>query len=135
MQADSLPSEPPGKPGHTSWCMVINKMYPHLCKELITTERLTQHPYLIPGGTGVKNLPANAGRCKRRGFSPWAGKIPWRRAWQPVPLFLLGESHGQRSLVGCSSLGHKELDITEVTQHTCMHAPLSYIQPDFCLTM
>ena len=44
----------------------------------------------------VKNLPANAGRHKRWGFDPWVGKIPWRRAWQPTPVFLPGESHGQR---------------------------------------
>ena len=50
--------------------------------------------------TEVKNLPANAGRCKRRGFNPWVGKIPWRRKWQPTPVFLPGEFHGQRSLVG-----------------------------------
>ena len=37
---------------------------------------------------------------KRIGFDPWAGKIPWRRAWQPTPWFLPGESHGQRSLPG-----------------------------------
>jgi len=48
-----------------------------------------------------KNLPANTGD-KRPGFSPWVGKIPWRRAWQPTPVFLPGESHGQRSLVGYS---------------------------------
>ena len=38
-------------------------------------------------------------RCKRCGFSPWVGKLPWRRAWQPAPVFLPRESHGQRSLV------------------------------------
>ena len=43
------------------------------------------------GGLVVKNLPANAGD------DPWDGKI-WRRAWQPIPVFLPGESHGQRSL-------------------------------------
>ena len=50
----------------------------------------------------VKNPPANAGdrRCR---FNPWDGKIPWRRAWQPTPVFLTGEFHGQRSLVGYSS--------------------------------
>ena len=36
----------------------------------------------------------------RRGFDPWVRKIPWRRTWQPNPVFLLGESHGQRSVVG-----------------------------------
>ena len=40
--------------------------------------------------------------CKRHRFDPWVGKIPWRRAWQPTPVFLPGESHGQRNLAGCS---------------------------------
>ena len=48
----------------------------------------------------VKNLPASVGGCNRQGFCPWIGKIPWRRAWQPTPVFLPGESHGQRSLAG-----------------------------------
>ena len=39
-------------------------------------------------------------RHKRPGFDPWVGKIPWRRAWQPTPVFFPGESHGQRSLAG-----------------------------------
>ena len=43
----------------------------------------------------------------RPGFDPWVGKIPWRRAWQPSPVFLPGESHGQRSLVGYSPWGRK----------------------------
>ena len=41
-------------------------------------------------------------QCKRCGFNPWVRKIPWRRKRQPTPVFLLGESHGQRSLVGYS---------------------------------
>ena len=41
------------------------------------------------------------------------GKIPWRKAWQPTSVFLPGESHGQRSLVGYSPWGHKESDVTE----------------------
>ena len=47
----------------------------------------------------MKNQPANAGDIRFR-FYPWAGKIPWRRAWQPTPVFLPRESHGQSSLVG-----------------------------------
>ena len=50
---------------------------------------------------------------RRLGFSPWVGKIPWQRAWQPTSVFLPGESHGQRSLVGYSPQGCKELDMTE----------------------
>ena len=49
----------------------------------------------------VKNLPANVGRHEKQGFEPWEGKTDlWRRAWQHTPLFLPGESHGQRSLAG-----------------------------------
>ena len=48
----------------------------------------------------VKNLLANAGEVKRCSFSPWVGKIPWRRGWQSTPVFLPGEPHGLRSLVG-----------------------------------
>ena len=43
-----------------------------------------------------------AHQCRRRVFDPWVGKIPWRRKWQPTPVFLPGKSHGQRSLVGYS---------------------------------
>ena len=50
-------------------------------------------------------------------FDPWVGKIPWRRAWQPSPVLLPGESHGQRSLAGYGLLGCKESDMTEVTEH------------------
>ena len=50
----------------------------------------------------VKNLPANAEdmRCE---FDPWVRKVLWRRVWQPIPVLLPGESHGQRSLVGYST--------------------------------
>ena len=50
---------------------------------------------------------------RRPGFNPWIRKISWRREWQPVPVFLPGESHGQRSLVSCSSWGCKESDMVE----------------------
>ena len=59
---------------------------------------------------------------KRRGFDPWVGKIPYKRAWQPTLVFLPGESHGQRSLAGCSPKGPKELDMTEVTELQCPQA-------------
>ena len=62
-----------------------------------------------------------AERHKRHRFNPWVGKIPWRRKWQPAPVFLPGESHGQKSLVGYSPRGLKELDTTEwvsTAQHT-----------------
>ena len=57
----------------------------------------------------------HACQCKRHGFDPWVGTIPWRRVWQPTPVFFPGESHGQRSLAGYSPWGHRELDMTEAT--------------------
>ena len=50
---------------------------------------------------------------RRPGFDLWVGKIPWRRAWQPSPVLLPGESHGQRSLAGYSPWGRKESDTSE----------------------
>ena len=47
------------------------------------------------------------------GFNPWVGKISWRRKWQPTPVFLPGESHGWRSLIGYSPWGRKASDMTE----------------------
>ena len=63
----------------------------------------------------VKNPPAHAGDVRDVGLIPWVRKIPWRRLEQPTLLFLPGESHRQRSLVGYSPQGCKELDTTEVT--------------------
>ena len=50
---------------------------------------------------------------RRPGFNPWIGKIPWKRKWQPTPVFLPGKSHGWRSLAGYSAWGPKESDMTE----------------------
>ena len=63
----------------------------------------------------VNNPPVKAGRRKRYRFNPWVRKIPWRRAQQPTPVLLPGESHGQRSLAGYSPWGGTESDRTEVT--------------------
>ena len=63
----------------------------------------------------VKNLPAQCRSCRRPRFSPWMAKIPWRRAQQPIPVFLPGESYRERSLVGYSPESHKELDMTEAS--------------------
>ena len=51
-------------------------------------------------------------------MDPWVGKIPWRREWLPTPVFWPGEFHGERSLVGYSPWGGKELDTTDpITLH------------------
>ena len=56
-------------------------------------------------------------QCKRPSFDPWVGKIPWRRKWQPTPVFLPGKSHGQRSLAGYRLWDSKELGTTEQLTH------------------
>ena len=62
----------------------------------------------------VKNPPVDAGDADSiPGFDPWVGKIPWRRAWQPTPVLLPGESHGQRSLMGYGPWSRRESDMTE----------------------
>ena len=63
----------------------------------------------------------------RHGFSPWVRKIPWRRKWQPTPVLLPGESHGQRNLEGCSPWGHTKSDTTIATWHTQCTSCIYYI--------
>ena len=78
-----------------------------------STARIENQVDLIsepPGGSDGKVCL----QCRRPKFNPWVGKIPWRRKWQPTPVFLPGKSHGQRSLEGgYSSLSHKQSDMTE----------------------
>ena len=70
----------------------------------------------FPGGASGKEPACQCWRHKRCGFDPWVAKILWRRAWQPTPVFLPAESHGQRNLAGYSPWGSKKSDMTEVTQ-------------------
>ena len=56
-------------------------------------------------------------QCRRPGFNPCVGKLSWKRAWQPSPGFLPGESRGERSLVGYSPWGRKESDMAEAAYH------------------
>ena len=64
----------------------------------------------FPGGSNGRSICL---QCERPGFDPWVRKLPWRRKWHPTPVLLPGKSHGQRSLVGYSPWGYKELDTTE----------------------
>ena len=67
---------------------------------------------LVSWWLGSKESACNAGD----GFYPWVGKVSWRRKSQPAPVFLSGESQGQRSLACCRLWGHKELDMTKATE-------------------
>ena len=69
----------------------------------------------FPDGVSGKEPACQCRRHKRCRFDPWVGKIPWRRTWPPTPVFLPGESHGQRSLADYSPGGHTEVDMAEGT--------------------
>ena len=73
-------------------------------------------------------------QCRRHGFNPWVGNIPWRRKWQPTLLFLPGKSHGQRTiipwtivLVDYGSYGHKRVRYDLVTKQQ-LYSIGNYIQ-------
>ena len=87
------------------------------------------HPHQVlwgfPGGSDDKEFACNAGDV----FSPWVGKIPWRREWLPTPVFLPGEFHGQRNLAGYSPWGRKESDMTERLTYTHTHTHTHTLPP------
>ena len=134
------------KPLHTITSLDLNQSI-HLdrdsCPDLTTS--LMCHPHFFPiwqpkrirlfrsmptlrasqVALAVKNLPANAGD-KRRRLDPWVRKIPWRNKRQPTPVFLPGESHGQRSLgwavesIGLQRVGHHWRDLAHA--HSLFHS-------------
>ena len=67
-------------------------------------------------GSAGKEPTSQFRRLKRCRLNPWVRKRPWRRKWQPTPVFLLGKSHEQWSLAGYSPRGLRELDTTEDTR-------------------
>ena len=74
----------------------------------------------FPGGSVGKE---SACQCRRLEFSPWVGKMPWRRKWQPI---LAQKIPGTEEPGGYSSWGWKESDMTEVTEHACAHYEMIY---------
>ena len=89
--------------GKISFFFCLNSIPLYIC----TTSSLA-----FPGGTEGKELSC---QCRR------VGKIPSRRAWQRIAVFLPGQSHGQRSLAGYSPSGCRELDTTEVSEDRHAH--------------
>ena len=79
------------------------------------------------GGASSKEPTCQSKRLKRHRFVPWIRKSPWRWAWQPTPVFLPGESYGQRSMVGYSPWGCKQSDTTEATacSHLCWNSVMT----------
>ena len=80
-------------------CELISLGLHSICKMKLSTWWLRQHRIHL--------------QHRRPMFNPWVGKIPWRREWWPTPVFLPGKFYGKRSLVGYSSCGCKESDLTK----------------------
>ena len=86
----------------------------------------------FPGGSDGKESACK--KCRRPGFNPWVGKIPWRRKWQPTPVFLPGESPWPEEPAGYSPLRRKELDKTSrlsTSSHMEASSPLQ-VKHEFC---
>ena len=69
----------------------------------------SQYPVSVGGFPWWLSGKESSCQCKRHEFDPWVRKIPWRRKWQPTPVFLPGKSQGQRSLMGYSPWGHERV--------------------------
>ena len=69
-------------------------------------------------GTSGSASTCQCSRLKRHGFNFCMGKVPWRRKWQPTPVFLPGKSHGRRRLMGYSPWGRKESVTERLGTHT-----------------
>ena len=101
--------------------LVLFPQSPSQCLEM----KIDQHiaflkEFLVQKFLGLPwwlNGKESACQCRRHGFNPWVGKIPWKRKWQPTWVFLPGKSHGQRSLVGYSPWGHKKVRHDLATKH------------------
>ena len=89
-------------------------------------DSLIFHPLSLqvgfPGGTSGKESACQCRSHRSYKFSLWVGKIPWRRKWHPTPVFLPGESHGQRSLACYSPWGRR----VRLSDYACVHHSLMY---------
>ena len=99
----------PGFPGPGSSFAAHHSVYFLECKQNNNSKHVQQILGLPRWCSGKESTC----QCRKCGFDPWARKVPWRRKWQPIPVFLLGKSHRQRSLVRYSPCGHKESDTAE----------------------
>ena len=102
------------------WLISVNLTFPYLWKVIMATYVCLsiKNLYHVLGPPSRHRRKESACWCRCES-NPWIRKIPWSRKWQPTPVLLPGESHGQRSLVGYSPWGCKESDTTEYTHaHT-----------------
>ena len=108
------------------WTGIPRKEEPEKDPIQTATKPVSWGPGGFPGDTRGKESTCQSRKCERRGFDPWVGRIPWRRAWQPTPVFLPGESHEQRNLVG--STVHRLLKSqTQLKWLSTQHVSLQYV--------
>ena len=94
-------------------CLPVEKEKRVINFKFATFATIISFGWGFPSGSDGKESACITGATRDTGQDPWVGKIPWRKAWQPNPVFLPGKSHGQRSLAGYSPWDCKELDTTE----------------------
>ena len=101
--------------------MMLDPIYGHHSPASLT-QIINHHSLLLMGLPWWFSGKESACQSRNCGFHPWVRKIPWRRKWQPTAVFLLGKSHGQRSLAGYSSWDRKRVGHNWATeqQHTHM---------------
>ena len=117
-------------------CFSYEILSPRFSIARTTSILLWEERQILFGGANIAHTLSewlsckeSAGQCRRQrrcGFDPWFGNIPWRRKWQPTPVFLPEKSHGQRSLAVYSPWDCKKLDTVEqLSTHTpcSVHTP------------
>ena len=78
---------------------------------------------MLPGLPTWLVSKESACQCRKHRFNSWARKLPWKRKWQPTPVFLSGKSHGQRSLTGYNHGYTKMLDMTQQLNNSNITLP------------
>ena len=106
---DPMNRSMPGLPVHHQ-LPEVTQTHVHRVSEAI--QPLHRYKNLSKPNRGANESACQCRRCKRHRFDPWIEKTPWSRKWQPIPVFLPGKFHEQRSMVGCSPWGHKDSDTT-----------------------
>ena len=86
-------------------CMLLSLRSQRVLHDWATEQQQPATMTELPMWCSGKDAVCNAGDTRNCRFDPWVRKIPWRREWQPNPVFLPGKFHGQRSLVGYNLQG------------------------------
>jgi len=100
-----------------SICVSFSAENPSVCRAVGWERAGIVHGF-FDGWASPVNPPAVQETQKRHGLDTWVGKIPWRRTWQPTPVFFPGKFRGLRSLAGYSPCGCTESDLIEATEHS-----------------